>query len=157
MPGVPPLPWDPQPSTGVHSRGIDTLHPAVVADAVGGVPQVVALVVDAVGSLLVGQVPLQLVLGRPVGPLAWKSSCQCPVWLGEFPRDWGLPRASLLVCTGLTEGVASTGWGKGGGLLGVHFTAAKSLQPCRTSWELPLTRAGLSPCPGSAASSPGTT
>lgn len=73
MPGVPLHPWDPQPGAGVHSRGIDPLHPAVVADAVGGVPQVVALVVDAVGRLLVGQVPLHLVLGRPVGPLARKE------------------------------------------------------------------------------------
>lgn len=91
---------------GVHSRGIEPLHPSVVADAVGAVSQVVTLVIDAVGRLLVGQVLLHLVLGCPVGPSThreqlslgtcrWDSSLliahPCSSQLGSDV----LPRASL--------------------------------------------------------------
>lgn len=97
IPGVPPHPWDPQPGTRVHSRGIDPLHPAVVADAIGGVPQVVALVVDAVGCLLVGQVPLHLVLGRPVGPLARKEQPSVSCKAQGFPPGLRAP-TSIATC-----------------------------------------------------------
>lgn len=71
----------------VHSRGINPLHPSVVADAIRGVPQVVALVIDAVGCLLVGQVPLQLMLGCPVGPSTHKQQPSVGTygWNGFLP------------------------------------------------------------------------
>lgn len=83
---VPSLPRD--------SRGIHPLHAAVVADAIRGVPQVVALVVDAVGCLLVSQVPFHLVLGCSVGPAAQHGSCQWNCWggmpfLGMLPGSPG--------------------------------------------------------------------
>lgn len=84
---VPSLPRD--------SRGIDPLHATVVADAIRGVPQVVALAIDAAGCLLVGQVLLHLVLGCSVGPAARHGSCQWDCWggmpsLGMTPGSlWG--------------------------------------------------------------------
>lgn len=84
------------PSTPLHSRGIEPLHPSVVADAVGAVPQVVALVIDAVGRLLVGQVPLHLVLGRPVGSSTHKERLSLGTggWDGFLPIP--CPRSSQL-------------------------------------------------------------
>ena len=100
---------------GVHSRGINPLHPSVVADAVGGVPQVVTLVVDAVGRLLVGQVPLQLVLGCPVGPsihkqqpsvgmYGWNGFLPIPLPRSSHLGSYVLPRASLPTSHGARAG-----------------------------------------------------
>lgn len=107
---------------GVHSRGIDPLHPSVVADAVGGVPQVVALVVDAVGRLLVDQVPLQLMLGHPVGPsthkqqpsvemYGWNSFLPIPLPCSSCPGSYVLPRASLPASHGACMGFPPAGCG----------------------------------------------
>lgn len=49
-----------------HLRSVHPLHSAKVADALRGVSQVVALVVDPVRHLLVMQVLLQLMLGCSV-------------------------------------------------------------------------------------------
>lgn len=74
-----------------------------------------------------------------------KSSRQCPAWLRGFPRDCGLPRASPLVCMGLTEGVASTGWGKGGGLLRFTLQLQSYFSPAARAGSCPLRELGFRP------------
>lgn len=127
----------------VHSRGIDLLHPSVVTDALGGVHQVVAPVVDPVGHLLVGQILLQILLGHPVGP----STCKQQPSVGTYgwngflpvplptaapgpPRSSVLPRASPPACHGASMGFTPAGCGErqassgGSHLLGFCWASA---------------------------------